>query len=423
MKRFRSILAYEAEWNQSELTEQHALTQAMKLLPQVPAALYIGFPWATLIDRLNIRESSASKLKDVVNGVKHILYEQKYVVTVCQHVDMLKYQKIFKDSGITHVFWAHAVKGQNCFPENENIKIFPFPIFPVHASSYAPSNDAARRYLYSYVETQSQNRALGESSRIILANLSNHQNSLVIPYLNEVFSGSRMHCKKDSNQQLVDDDASFEIENILQKSIFSLCPSGTGPNSIRLWESIGCGSIPVVLSDDYLPPVSNAALWEQAIVSCPERLEDIVALPDRLAKMAHDEELLERKRHAMRQLWMIYGPDCFIYDIHKMFLSFAGENANLAGAQPTFSYGSLYYMATEINTTEKTERSLADVFVLGCNSRVLFDPSGFLARYQDNDDFRTAYHLALLSCSPEHAESMANSLEFKQIILDNISHT
>ena len=97
----------------------------------------------------------------------------------------------------------------------------------------------------------------------------------------------------DIDQKEVDRAAPIEFTRILQESIFSLCPSGAGPNSTRLWESIGCGSIPVVLSDDYLPPGSKA-LWELATVSCPERLEDILALPDRLAAMARDEELLER---------------------------------------------------------------------------------------------------------------------------------
>ena len=96
---------------------------------------------------------------------------------------------------------------------------------------------------------------------------------------------------------------------------------------------------------------------------------------------------------------MIYGPDCFIYDIQKLFLSFAGETADIVTAQPTFTYGRLYSMATEINRTKSTEKSVADVFILGCSSRVLCDPSGFLARYQENNDFRSAYKQALRYCS------------------------
>ena len=117
MKQLRSILAYDAEWPSHELTEKHALFPVEKMLPAVPGALYLGFPWTTLIERLNSKELSADRLMEVVHGAKLLLNEQKYVVTVCQHVDMLKFQELFKENGITHVFWAHAVKEQDCFPE------------------------------------------------------------------------------------------------------------------------------------------------------------------------------------------------------------------------------------------------------------------------------------------------------------------
>jgi len=424
VKKLRSILAYDADWSSPENAEQHALFKAYQLLPEVPGVLYFGFPWAAMIDSLNSKESSVDSLKKVIDDAKLILDAQKYVVTVCQHVDMLKYQKIFYDCGITHVFWAHAVKGQDCFSEDENIKIFPFPLFPVQTTAGASSNDAARKYLYSFVEPKFTNKPSGKSSDMIFANLSCKQNGLVIPYANwdfdEVLNGTRIDGGVGQDQEVVDRAAPIEFGRILQQSIFSLCPSDPGPNPTRLWESIACGSIPVVLSDDYLPPASKA-LWEQATVSCPERLEDILALPDRLADIACDEELLKQKRHALRQLWMIYGPNCFIYDIYKLFLSFAGETADIDMAQRArFSYGRLYGMAAEINRTKSAEKSELDVFILGCSSRVLSDPSGFLARYKENIDFRTAYKQALGYCRLKHAESMVKALVLKRIVLEHI---
>ena len=130
-----------------------------------------------------------------------------------------------------------------------------------------------------------------------------------------------------------------------------------------------------------------------------------------------DPELIERKRHALRQLWMIYGPDCFIYDVQKLFLSFAGETAERAAPESTLTYGRLYSMATKINQIKTTERTVADVFILGCSSRVLSDPSGFLVRYQENNDFRSAYEQALCACSRGIAESMEKALGCKQLVL------
>ena len=101
-------------------------------------------------------------------------------------------------------------------------------------------------------------------------------------------------------------------------------------------------------------------------------------------------------------------------------LSFAGETADIPLSQPTFSYGRLYGMAAGINKVKNLERSVADVFILGCSSRLLCDSSGFLARYQGNNDFRTAYEQALRCCSLEHAESMVEALELEQIVLEHI---
>jgi hypothetical protein len=426
MKQLRSILAYDAEWHYSDITEQHAFSQVDKLLPEVPGVFYFGFPWATLIERLNSKQSTADSLKEVLRGAKFLLNEQKSVVTVCQHVDMLKYQEIFKEIGVTHVFWTHAVRGQDCFPENGKIKILPFPVFPVQVTAYASFQDTDRKYLYSFIEPKSKGRVTGKATGMILDTLTGKQDGLVFPRVrwdfNNVLRGTNIQGEGINDQALVDCAAPIEVGRILRESIFSICPTDSGSNSRRLWESIGCGSIPVVLSDNYLPPGSKA-LWELATVSCPERQEDTLALPDRLAAMARDKELLDRKRHAMRQLWMIYGPDCFIYDIQKLFLSFASESADIAMAQPQFSYGSLYGMAGEINRVKNLDRSVADIFILGCSSRILFDSSGFLNRFKRNNDFRTAYRQALCVCGREYADSMLKALELRNIDLEHIPCT
>ena len=143
-----------------------------------------------------------------------------------------------------------------------------------------------------------------------------------MPFLSSIHFG----IFEGPNNYLVDNDASEQFKQVLKDSIFSLCPSGSGPNSIRLWESIAFGSIPVILADHYLPP-GKEELWRQAAVFCDENSESIITLPDRLSLIANDSELLAEKRHAMRQLWLLYGPDCFIYDIIELKLFYEGRNS------------------------------------------------------------------------------------------------
>jgi hypothetical protein len=64
-------------------------------------------------------------------------------------------------------------------------------------------------------------------------------------------------------------ESSYKL--LLSQSFFSLCPSGSGPNSIRLWESIGFGSIPVLLADGLsLPWVDVGYPYETGIIVVSE---------------------------------------------------------------------------------------------------------------------------------------------------------
>ena len=44
---------------------------------------------------------------------------------------------------------------------------------------------------------------------------------------------------------------------ILSDSRYSLCPVGAGPNTLRFWESIAIGSIPVFFNNEFIPPFFN----------------------------------------------------------------------------------------------------------------------------------------------------------------------
>ena len=55
---------------------------------------------------------------------------------------------------------------------------------------------------------------------------------------------------------------------VMLSSKFSLCPVGSGAGTIRFWESLGYGSIPVLLADCYDLPEHK--LWKDSIVIIKE---------------------------------------------------------------------------------------------------------------------------------------------------------
>jgi hypothetical protein len=60
-----------------------------------------------------------------------------------------------------------------------------------------------------------------------------------------------------------------EYQRILSRSRFSLCPRGTGPSTIRFWESLQAGAIPVLISDDHLLPEGYD--WDRCVVRIAEK--------------------------------------------------------------------------------------------------------------------------------------------------------
>jgi hypothetical protein len=62
-------------------------------------------------------------------------------------------------------------------------------------------------------------------------------------------------------------------------------------------------------------------------VFCAETPEAIRALPDRLAAIAAEPGRLVQMRHALRQLWLLYGPQAFVTDVQAFLLAEAAPAA------------------------------------------------------------------------------------------------
>jgi hypothetical protein len=58
-------------------------------------------------------------------------------------------------------------------------------------------------------------------------------------------------------------------QEILARSRFVLCPRGRGTSSLRLYETLAAGRVPVIISDDWVPPVGPA--WETFSLRWPEK--------------------------------------------------------------------------------------------------------------------------------------------------------
>jgi hypothetical protein len=89
------------------------------------------------------------------------------------------------------------------------------------------------------------------------------------------------------------------------RSKFTLCPRGAGTSSLRLFEMLAAGIAPVIISDDWLPPLGPK--WEEFALFVPER--ELGSLYERVK--AHETEYGHRGRLA-RQAWeQFFAPDSY----------------------------------------------------------------------------------------------------------------
>lgn len=308
----RNILALPQGWQRPAKTEEWAYEQCLRELPETIYFQLVCFPWATLIDLLRKgKKRKASLYLDQLTITPPPVSLIR--ATVCQHIyasDMLPW---FKRLKITDLYWSHAKTGETSI---DGIRIHPFPLYPVQCGEYLLTDGYAtkplvdRRYLYSFIGAYDTGLYLSPV-RQWLFNLPAEESSYIKyrsqwHYENQVYHEqiAGLQCNESSEDE--NRDNSREYSEVMKESIFSLCPSGSGPNSIRIWESLGFGCIPVILSDSLqLPGDSN--LWNKAVIRISETEESVKRLPALLQDLIASPEKLAMMQEAGRDLWELYG--------------------------------------------------------------------------------------------------------------------
>ncbi len=328
-------------------------------------------------------------------------------MTVCQHIKLKEFVHLFEEARISDIFWTHATGDDLATRRRDGIALHPFPLYPVQVPNETdPDATAERPFLFSFIGARSNKYYLTNARELILDLLSDHPKGLIIGrdswHYNKVVYEHQIRkngALGDRKEDLVYQSASEQFKASLAQSLFSLCPSGTGPNSIRLWESLGAGSIPVILAETYAPP-GNPALWEQAAVFCDETEAAITALPQRLEAIASDPERIARMRHAMRQLWLLYGPQTFVSDIQEAMLRHAGQADTDDHAMDTTPFS--LRLTRSLSATSPMPPSEAMQLLRACSGDLLLDGLDALGGLGDDTAFGQFLVLAQDSLGANH---------------------
>ena len=268
--------------------------------------VYLAIPWATIIDKevasqtlqgpLGLLGARIKSAKDIVAAAGAKLQ----VHSVCQHVFWARLGPHAQVLGLTDFWISHKEKGKDSQDGFEGIRLHPWSLYAVNYREADRNinfvyNDVKDRpvfasftgaYMVHYISDVRQKlETLSELPGYHVKIKDQwHFNDVVYKYQvlrDSSFKGS------DNLRQTV------QYNELMSQSLFSLCPSGAGPNSLRLWECLANGSIPVVLADTLEFPQLQALFpdlpvgWQDAVVFHPEA--EIAGLDARLRAMSQDK--------------------------------------------------------------------------------------------------------------------------------------
>ncbi len=251
------IYYFDNDWQKPVITE-YQVFKLFKENKNIPMN-YFAFPWATMIDNFDKKDK---KYYDMLSNYK--LNDGNKCFTVMQHIYYKKYLELVKKIGITHVVTPHKSTDYKELENKYGIKIIAFSLYPVQHYNYqygALSNINDRKYLTSFLGQYDNPYNLSDIRKKIIDIFSKYDDCLIKGRKEWHFDGIVYRNEKKENNENKDE----YIKNLLETK-FSLCPSGTGPNSIRLWESMSYGTIPIILADTLVLPEISGINWKDYLI-------------------------------------------------------------------------------------------------------------------------------------------------------------
>jgi hypothetical protein len=102
-----------------------------------------------------------------------------------------------------------------------------------------------------------------------------------------------------------------DYNRLLSDSTFALCPAGAGPNSLRLWEALATGAVPVLLGPPPALPAGGslpAIDWDAIVLKVPD---DAVEDLPRLLRALPIDEVRRRQRQGLQAYRLVKSQCCF----------------------------------------------------------------------------------------------------------------
>jgi hypothetical protein len=255
--RIGSVIAFPNGWQRPAKTEEWVYESLLKNEVYSPFVEFICFPWATLIDLIDRKKFDAAKV--YIDALKKLPPKKTLIrATACQHLKPHLIEEWLKNIKVTDLYWSHKSNKASEFFEMRihPLALYPVSFFDAHPKEIKPLED--RKHLYSFVGAYDETGYISDIRKKIFS-LTKSEGSFILRreqwhFEREVYGEQIAGNGLSVNERQLLQKNMTEYAEILGDSIYSLCPSGAGVNSIRLWESILFGAIPIVFSDQFYWP-------------------------------------------------------------------------------------------------------------------------------------------------------------------------
>jgi len=275
------------DWQSPAITEKFAfLSHQIDLKTD---NYYFAFPWASLIDNFLRGRISIDFYKDSIKEKISCLDSNKKIHTVCQHIFWKELIKLWEDVGITDIHLSHCTDSSQ--KATNKIVLHSWPLLAVNYELkdrckkllLKPYNK--KKYLLSFVGSYMSFHRSDIRLKIKKVLEKTPNEKIYLKYYDE-WHYQKIVYEPDSFVKEDDDIKTFNYNEVISESVFSLCPEGTGPNSLRLWESMAVGSIPVLFENDWIPPEIEGLGWSDFSIKIKN--EEICDIYEKLSNIPDD---------------------------------------------------------------------------------------------------------------------------------------
>jgi hypothetical protein len=284
---------------------------------------YVGLPWATFLEKKRGDGAQLQGMRARVPGLRDALRElgvRLQVHTVCQHIYWRALVPMWQSLGVTDVWLAHlpaaGVPDAGALP----FALHPWRLHAVNvedperrAGLVVGLDPAEKKYLASFIGAHLGNYL--SDVRLRLQALAGADRFLVRVTRDQWHFQDVVYGHQVGNAPLAEsyriDETVTEYNRVLSESVFALCPSGAGPNTLRLWEALAVGAVPVLLGPEpalprggSLPPID----WDAIVLRVPD--EQVSELPAILSTIPL-YDVRRRQRLGMEAFAQVRGQRCF----------------------------------------------------------------------------------------------------------------